>query len=101
MKPLTGLGSWGYAALVPASFKEESFMGTDDGSFLPVREEDIDRFIDVISLSSRRVSLAVMSAGFALAGASMVAANNASLYGRVGLGLAVLLGGWAAAAHRG
>ncbi|HYT73898.1 MAG TPA: hypothetical protein VEL79_04035 [Vicinamibacterales bacterium] len=74
-------------------------MGTDDGSFFP-KGDDFDRFIDVISLVSRRVSLAILSAGFAVAGASMVGANAESLYGRVGLGLSVLFGAWAAAASR-
>ncbi len=74
-------------------------MATDDGSFFP-QGDDFDRYIDVISLVSRRVSLAVLSAGFAVAGASLVGANTASLYGRVGLGLAVLLGAWAVAANR-
>lgn len=75
-------------------------MSTDDGSFFPQQGDDFDRYIDVISVASRRVSLAVLSAGFAYAGASMVGAETTSLYGRVSLGLAVLFGVWTAATNR-
>ena len=74
-------------------------MGTDDGSFFPPTDDDYrDRFIDVISLASQRVSLAVLSAGFALAGANLVAANTTAGY--VSLGAAAVFGIWAAAAQR-
>jgi hypothetical protein len=82
-------------------------QGSDDGGFFGFTEEQqfhewldwAERFINIISLVSQRVSLAVASAGFAIAGATMVGTERAAGLGQVSLVVAVAFAVWFAAAN--
>jgi len=75
-------------------------MATDDGDFFGVTEEEqfrdwldwAERLIDVISLASQRVSLAIAAGGFAAAGAYMV--GRSPMLGQASLGAAGVFGVW-------
>jgi hypothetical protein len=79
-------------------------QGSDDGSFFGPTEDPLlddwrDRMIDVISIASRRVSLAVLATGFAIAGATMVGGGTTSGFGQASLVLSGVFTIWATAAN--
>jgi hypothetical protein len=71
-----------------------SFFGTDD----PLADWR-DRLLDDILIASRRVSLAVLSAGFAIAGAAMVGGATTAGFGQISLGASGVFAIWATAAN--
>jgi hypothetical protein len=79
-------------------------MPTDDGGFFGVTEEEQfhdwldwgERFVDVVSLASQRVSLAIAAGGFALAGSNLI--EKAPMLGYASLGAAGVFGIWIAVA---
>ena|SRR5215216_3358213 len=78
-------------------------QGSDDGSFFGSTEDMFDdwrdRMIDIISITSRRVSLAVLATGFAIAGATMVGGGTTSGFGQASLALSGVFAIWATAAN--
>jgi len=79
-------------------------MATDDGSFFGATEEEQfrdwldwgERFVDVVSLASQRVSLAIAAGGFAVAGSNMI--ERAPMLGYLSMGAAGVFGIWIAVA---
>lgn len=78
-------------------------MASDDGSFFNTDEEDprdwMNWLINVISLASQRVSLAVASAGFAIAGSVMAGNDRTAGWGQAGLAVAVIFAVWLVAVN--
>src|SRR5262245_54398783 len=77
---------------------------SDDSSFFSLTDGDPfadwrDRMIDVISIASRRVSLAILSVGFAIAGAWIVSAGVNSRYGSASLIASGVFAIWGAGAN--
>jgi hypothetical protein len=75
---------------------------SDDGGFFPTGDDFDDwrdRYLEVILVASRRISLAVLSLGFAIAGASLMNGNNTSGYGQISLAAAGIFAIWTAAAN--
>jgi hypothetical protein len=83
----------------------DAFMqSSDDGGFFNTDEEDLrdwldwaERFTTILSLVSQRVSLAIASAGFAIAGANMVGTDRGGSLGLASLAVAGVFGVWYAA----
>jgi hypothetical protein len=78
-------------------------MASDDGSFFGPTEDMLedwrDRIIDVISITGRRVSLAILAAGFAVAGAALTRDGAVSGYGQASMVAAGAFALWAVAAN--
>ena len=82
----------------------DAFMLSDDGSFFNTDDGDPldwldwgERFISTISLVSQRVSLAIASAGFAIAGATIVGTERGGSLGLASMAVAGVFGVWFAA----
>jgi len=76
---------------------DATMQSSDDGSFFFTDDWFVawgDRVINVLSVITQRISLAVLSAGFAIAGANMINTAPSVGYGRASLVASGLLGGW-------
>jgi hypothetical protein len=83
-------------------FDAQMMASSDDGGFFPSTDDWFDwrdRFINVLSLVSQRVSLAVLSAGFAIAGANMVGTERAGSWGQASLAVAGVFAAWSVVAN--
>jgi hypothetical protein len=74
---------------------------SDDGSFFSTDDYVSwrDRLNEVILVASRRISLAILSIGFAIAGANLMGQADTSGYGLTSLIASGAFGIWAAAAN--
>ena len=82
----------------------DAVMMSDDSSFFNTDEDDPrdwlewgERFLSIVSLVSQRVSLAIASAGFAIAGATMIGTERGGSLGLVSMAVAGVFGAWFAA----
>jgi|JI102314A1RNA_FD_contig_61_2160885_length_438_multi_2_in_0_out_0_1 hypothetical protein len=77
-------------------------MSSDDGNFFSTDDDYYDwrdRLNEVILIASRRISLALLSIGLAMAGASLMHEAHTSGYGLVILIASGAFAIWAAAAN--
>jgi hypothetical protein len=82
-------------------------MATDDGDFFGVTEEAqfqdwldwAQQVVSVISLVSQRIGLAIASAGFAIAGSTMVSNERSLGLGQASLAVSAVFAVWFALAN--
>jgi hypothetical protein len=82
-------------------------MGTDDGDFFGVTEEAqfqdwldwAQQLVNVISLVSQRIGLAIVSVGFAIVGSTLVSSERSLSLGQVSLGISAVFTVWFAVAN--
>jgi hypothetical protein len=83
---------------------DATMMGSDDGSFGVFTDESAwddwrDRITDLASIASRRVSMSVLSAGFAMSGSNMLGTEANTGYGLGCFAMSGLFTIWAVTAN--